>query len=261
MSDPGRRRERNPIASATRVLSALAEAPDAVGVRELARLLGSPASSVQRTLEAAADSGLVRSVDGRWELGWEFHRLAALSQQRQPFRIAGPVLRALSDRTGETALLAVYDPGRRRRMFVAQAEAEGHAVRFVPELYAWLPMHAGASALAILAYLPAEERRRVAESGLPALTDTTITSVGALEIALERVRAEGVAVSRDQVNLGASGVAAPLRTRGGVAASLAVIVPNQRFDDATEAALRVAVAESAETLSRTMAGAESRGGD
>ncbi|GAA3666405.1 IclR family transcriptional regulator [Microbacterium marinilacus] len=254
MSEPGPRRERNPIASATRVLGALAELPEPAGVRELARLLGSPASSVQRTLEAAAESGLVRSADGRWELGWEFHRLAAVTQQRQPFRVAEPVLRALSDRTGETALLAVYDAGRGRRMFVAQAEAAGHAVRFVPELYSWLPMHAGASALAILAFLPDDERARVAADGLPPLTGTTITSALELERTLARVRDEGVAVSRDQVNLGASGVAAPLRARGGVAGSLAVIVPNQRFDDGVELVLRKAVADAAATLSALLDG-------
>ncbi len=41
-----------------------------------------------------------------------------------------------------------------------------------------------------------------------------------------------MAVSHDEVNLGASAVAAPIRTGAGVGSSVAVIATAQRFDDA-----------------------------
>jgi DNA-binding IclR family transcriptional regulator len=90
---------------------------------------------------------------GQWEFGWELYRLAAQVQRKRPFQAAAVVLDELSARTGETALLAVYDPWRMARMFVA-ASPSHHSVRFVPELLTWLPMHAGASAAANLAFRP-----------------------------------------------------------------------------------------------------------
>ena len=253
MADATGRRERNPIAALARVLDAMASMPDeTIGIRDLARLVGVHPSSLQRTLEAAEDVSLVSAEGGQWELGWELFRLASLVQTKRPFRAATSTLRELSRRTGETSLLAAYDPAKHRRMFVTAALSI-QSVRFVPDLYSWLPMHAGASALAILAFRPEEERRALYALGLPQLTSTTMTRPDDIERALEAVRACGVAVSRDEVNLGASAVAAPIRAGArGVTSSVAVIAPDQRFTSETESLLRREVAWAAEELSRRL---------
>ena len=83
----GAQRERNPIAALTRVLDAMATMDQpTVGVRELARMLGAPPSSVQRTLESAEELGLVAAAEGQWELGWELFRLASIVQARHPYQ-------------------------------------------------------------------------------------------------------------------------------------------------------------------------------
>jgi len=63
--------KRNPIAALTRVLGAMVEADDtSIGVRELARLLGTHPSSVQCTLEAAREVSMVAATPGgRWPPG------------------------------------------------------------------------------------------------------------------------------------------------------------------------------------------------
>jgi DNA-binding IclR family transcriptional regulator len=234
------------------VLDAMAAMDEsAIGVRELARTLGSPPSSLQRTLESAEELSLLTSTGGRWELGWELFRLASLVQTKRPFQGATAVLEQLSEHTQETALLAVYDVRRHERMFVAASQSH-RGIRFVPELFRWLPMHAGASALAILAYRPEEERRALYERGLPALTSTTITSADALEVVLEKVREHGYAVSHDQVNLGACAVAVPVMTASGVTSSVAVIVPRQRFDEELERTFVDAVKVAAASLGQRL---------
>jgi DNA-binding IclR family transcriptional regulator len=246
----GPQRERNPIAALTRVLGTMAAMDQqTVGLRELARMLGTPPSSVQRTLESAEELSLVASSGGQWELGWELFRLASIVQARHPFQGAAEILDQLSTRTGETALLAVYDARRRERMFTAASQSR-QSVRFVPELYSWLPMHAGASALAILAYRPDEERQALYAQGSPPVTSTTTPE--AVEAALDEVRRNGYAVTHDGVYLGASGVAAPIATRSGVTSSVAVIVPKQRFDDAREATIVGHVKAAAESLQRRL---------
>jgi IclR family transcriptional regulator, acetate operon repressor len=248
--DGGPQRERNPIAALTRVLGAMAAMDQrTVGLRELARMLGAPPSSVQRTLESAQELNLVASSEGQWELGWELFRLASMVQAKHPFHGAGEVLDELSARTGETALLAVYDAHRRERMFVAASQSR-QSVRFVPELFSWLPMHAGASALAILAFRPEEERQALYAQGAPPVTP--VTTPEAVEAALDVIRRDGYAVTHDGVYLGATGVATPIATRTGVTSSVGVIMPKQRFDDAHEATIVGHVKAAAESLGRRL---------
>jgi DNA-binding IclR family transcriptional regulator len=248
--DAGAQRERNPIAALTRVLGAMASMDRrTVGLRELARMLGAPPSSVQRTLESAEELSLVSSGGGQWELGWELFRLASIVQAKHPFQGAAEVLDELSGRTGETAILAVYNPRRRERMFAAASQSR-QGVRFVPELLSWLPMHAGASALAILAYRPDEERQELYAQGAPPVSPATTPE--AVESALEVIRGAGYAVTHGGVHLGASGVAAPIVTGASVTTSVGVIMPKQRFDDADEAAIVGHVKTAAESLGRRL---------
>jgi DNA-binding IclR family transcriptional regulator len=248
--DGGAQRERNPIAALTRVLGAMAAMDQqTVGLRELARMLGAPPSSVQRTLESAEELSLVSSGGGQWALGWELFRLASIVQAKHPFQGAAEVLDELSAHTGETALLTVYDPHRGERMFAAASQSR-QSVRFVPELLNWLPMHAGATALAILAYRPDEERQALYAQEAPPVTPATTAQ--AVEAALEVIRRKGYAVTHGGVHLGASGVAAPIATGAAVTSSVGVIMPQQRFDDANEATIAGHVKAAAELLGRRL---------
>lgn len=246
------KRERNPMGALARVLAALAEMDEsAIGMRELARRLGTPPSSLQRTLEAASETSLVALAGpGQWELGWEFHRLAALAQRKQPFRVAADILETLRDETGETALLTVYDPHRRARMYVAAAESR-YNVRFVPQLFAWMPAHAGASALAILAYRPEAERRALYAEGLAPFTPTTAKTADDLEARLSAIKRDGYAFSYDEVNLAAAGVAAPVLL-GEVTSSVTVIAPRQRFEEIPRAELAGLTVRAARRLAERL---------
>ncbi|HTX86112.1 MAG TPA: IclR family transcriptional regulator C-terminal domain-containing protein [Streptosporangiaceae bacterium] len=245
----GARRERNPIAAVVRLLGALAEHHDSTaGVRELARVLGTAPSSVQRTLEAAHEVSLVAVAEnGQWELGWELYRIAAIAQSKRPYQAAAAVLESLAKQTSETAVLTVYDPQRRARMYVAASPSQ-HSVRFVPDLFTWLPAYAGASATAILAFRPEAEQEAVY-----ALADTfsaiaAAPDAGDLRASLREIRKRGYAISHDEVNLGASAVAAPVRSSFGITSSVAVIAPKQRFDSAPQDAIIKSVMEAADAI-------------
>jgi IclR family transcriptional regulator, acetate operon repressor len=255
MAKPAERsisRERNPIASIVRVLGAMVESDEAsFGVRELARMLDAPPSSVQRTLESGAEVSLVApSASGQWELGWELYRLASFAQRKRPFQAASHVLDDLSEATGETAVMAVYDHRRRARMYVATSPSR-RTVRFVPDLFKWLPLQAAASALAILAFRPDEERRDLYAEGLPIFAEGRLGRTK-IEKVFGAIRSDGYAVSQDQADVGASAVGAPVRTAGVVQSSIVVCVPNQRFHAALEEDLIRHVLRAADVLGRRM---------
>jgi DNA-binding IclR family transcriptional regulator len=114
-----------------------------------------------------------------------------------------------------------------------------------------LPLHAGASSKAILAFLPRDRwPEAVGRGPLSPFTEKTMVNRQALWKECERIRTLGYAESDEEVLLGARGVAAPFfDERGAVAGSIAVAGPRQRFQGQ---ALRLAaenVVREARTLS------------
>ncbi len=230
--------ERNPIQKALKVLAYLIQSTTAeTGVRDLAAALRISPSSAHRLLGALADEGLVQQLpsSGRYVLGLEMLRLANIASARVPVRDAAlRRMRALVDLCNETALLGVYDYGRQQMMFSTSVES-GHSLRYAIELNKWLPVHAGASGLAILAFLEEEEIRSIIErTRLPALTDQTITEVHRLHTELAAIRQRGYAITRGQRIPGAVGLSAPIfGSDGRVLGDVCLTIPQQRFEPAS----------------------------
>src|SRR5207248_2055795 len=73
-----------------------------------------------------------------------------------------------------------------------------------------LPLHAGASQKALLAFLAEEEVGRVATGSLERLCRATITDPEELRENLAEIRKRGWAISFEETNVGVWGVAVPL---------------------------------------------------
>ncbi|HVY59432.1 MAG TPA: IclR family transcriptional regulator [Xanthobacteraceae bacterium] len=241
------------------VLRYLASAPDErVGVRTLAASLKMAPSTVHRVLTALVAEGLVehRPDTGLYGLGLEMVRLAHVVVERLPIqKIAMPYLRELVKAAKETALLGLYDRTRQEVMFVASAEST-QPLRYVNRMRTWLPIHAGATGLAIMAFLPEEEREEViVRSGLAPITDRTVTDRRKLEQLLERIRRNGYACTIGQRTPGAVAVAAPIFGPGSeVIGDIIITLPEQRFDRANEAYLASQVVRCARAVTHELGG-------
>jgi IclR family transcriptional regulator, acetate operon repressor len=143
-----------------------------------------------------------------------------------------PALRDLCERTGETATLSLRYGW--ERMYVDQVTPD-REVKMSVALGRAFPLHAGSSSKAFLAFLPDDEQERYLARRLEALTDRTITDVGALRAELVEVRERGYAISYGERQAGAGSVAAPvLDHRGQPAAVISVCGPLERFQDEVE---------------------------
>lgn len=254
------REPRNPFRRALQVLEVVVEGTGGVGVRETAAALRMAPSTVHRAFATLEREGLVHGngSDGRYELGLEFLRLALRATARFSITNAAlPLMRHLVDTCNETAVLSVYDPARLQMMFAATVESD-HPLRYAVELNRWVPVYAGASGLAIMAFLPEDERNEiVTRSGLRPVTDKTITDVSALGRELERIRRSGYARSVGQRIPGAIGLAAPIwLPEGRVAGAVAVTVPEQRFDTRVEPTLVKLVTGYAKKITDRIGGAD-----
>ena len=242
MATPNSRGKRDALGKSLRLLRWMLDAPgDEWGVRELAHAVGLPPSTAHRLLSSLEREGLIEGNPDtdHYRIGLEFYHMAWRAQAKFSIReLALPFLRRLADDSGETSFLALYDRSRMEMMFAAVVDTK-HPYRYILPLNEWLPMHAGASGQAIMAFLPNEERQVIiASKGLAPVTPLSITDAAALEAALARVRVQGYAITHGQRIPDSVSLAAPIwgpdrRVLGDVA----VTMPEHRFGPGVEARL------------------------
>ncbi|MCA1669812.1 MAG: IclR family transcriptional regulator [Thermomicrobia bacterium] len=243
--ESARRETRDPVARAFAILLWMVDASGtAWGLREIAAGVAMHPSTLYRVLSHLQEGGQIQQdpETGRYSLGLGFLRLAWKAADHHSVReIALPWLKALVDATGETALLALYDPSRQEMLLAATVDSP-HPIRQMRQIAEWLPVTAGATGLAILAFLPEAEQHAILTRPLPALTPHTTTNRPALERALARIRQQGYALTHGERTPGAAGVAAPIvGPAGRVIGSVGITQPEQRFrpEDAPHQAERV----------------------
>jgi DNA-binding IclR family transcriptional regulator len=140
-------------------------------------------------------------------------------------------------------------------MFVTFIDSS-HPLRYVVPTNEWIPVHAGASGLAVMAFLPEGERRAIVERrGLPRITEATITDPHVLEDELGRVRRRGYAFSRGQRTKGAVAIAAPIwGPNGRILGELNLSVPEPRFDESMTPAFAKLVITHAQRITENLGG-------
>ncbi len=238
----------------------MVDSPDqAWGVREIARGLHMSHSTAHRILGLLEEEGFVTQepASGHYRLGLELYRVAWRATGVHPIRnVALPILQDLVQEVNETALLGLYDPARCEMIFAASVESR-HPLRYVVETNRWVPIHAGATGLAILAFLPAEEQAKVIDRAVNAapLTARTLTNARDLQAEAEAIRHKGYACTGGQRIEGAVGIAAPIwGANGRVVGDVAITLPDQRFSPAQETELAAAVIRAADRITHQLGG-------
>lgn len=212
---------------AAAVLTAVLGSTDPVTFADLAARTGLPKSTLSRLTTSLERNGLLqRTVSGAWQPGATITDYAlSVRPEDDLARIAQPLLDDLGARTGETVNLAIPLAGEVRQ--IAQVDST-YLLGAVNWLDRPVPFHCSALGRVFLAHgTPLPPGR------LPRLTDATITSRADLAEALERVRADGVAVVDSELEPGLVAVAAPIRSADGtVVAAVSVSGPSVRLTPA-----------------------------
>lgn len=191
------------------LVEAIANEGGLATLTQLTRSSRLPGATVHRLINALVDLGYVsHAPDHRYRLGPKFARLgeAAIASGLQA---VGPLLRELADRVGETtALLALEQDS---VVPVAYAEST-QAIRVIMDPGMRPPPHSTASGKVLLAQLDDSQIRALLDrTGLPALTPNTVTSADGLIAGLHEVRADGYAMDVDELEVGLSCMAVPVR--------------------------------------------------
>src|SRR5487761_553923 len=244
--------EREPAARAIDVLIWLADhTSDTWGVRQVAREMNASPSTIYRIFQVFESRALVtKNEDGRYTPGLELFRICQVFSQRlSPVKIGKPHLEKLALACGETVLLAAYG-ARRGQMIVIDIIDAPPPPRRGGGLNQWNAVHSGATGLAILAFLPEEERLALYQKDLERFTERTMVAADELEAEAGRIRARGYAYSRGQRSRGAVGFGAPLfDAAGDVFGDVCITIPEGRFDPAQEPKLGLLLVSAAADIS------------
>lgn len=199
---------------------------------DLSLRLQLPKSTLHRFLVGLERHGILRRNEhGKWLLGHQLFVWGSRAVESTGLReVAAPIMRELAERTGETVLLTEYHNG---DVICTEKIETTHSVRLAMSVGAMRAPHAGASSKVLLAFLPETEVERISqERGLPRLCTNTITEPAALQAELAQIRQRGYAQSYEETDIGAWGIATPIRNwQGEVVAGLGIAGPTTRYSE------------------------------
>ena len=238
-------------------LLALAEAP--TGVTRLAEQTGLQKSNVHRLLSTLCQLGYARRDESAayaptlrlWEMGQHIYSRVGIAGA------ARPLLKKLMEQTGESAHLAIFD--RIDVVYLDRVETP-NPVRAYPAIGGRGPAYCTASGKALLAYLPVETVRAVADT-IQRQTAETISTFAELTKALAGVRAVGYAMNLGEFRDNVASLAAPVRLGNGEAiAAIGISGPLDRLRSRKLKSLAPAVIETEAEVARAMGATARRRG-
>jgi DNA-binding IclR family transcriptional regulator len=212
------------------ILEVLARVGEA-GVTEVAAELGVHKSTAFRLVATLEQHRLVEQTEdrGKYRLGVGVLRLAGATTARLDLvQEARPLCRRLAATTGETVNIAVLSES--SALYLDQV-AGSSALQPHNWVGQHIPLHATSNGKVLLSGLDRPALDALV-GRLASYTDLTITSKGRLREELEAVRTQGYAVAVDELEVGLTAAAAPIRNaHGDVVASMSVSGPTFRLPE------------------------------
>jgi DNA-binding IclR family transcriptional regulator len=154
------------------------------------------------------------------------------------------------DATGETCLLALYQPHSHTMSFVARVDS-AKALRYRIRMHGEETLAWGASGRSILAFLPPDAVAAVMARAEPSPSSGTRFSAAAVRADLEAIRRAGYARSQEQRIEGAAAISVPVwGADERVIGSLCVTIPEMRYRAADERAIAATLLRESAEISR-----------
>lgn len=205
---------------------------------ELVKETGLARSTLSRLIRFLGGRGYLTERHGRYTLGFAAIDLGRRAQlQFNLADLCADLLEELAQATAETIMLTSYDEPRASVVCLAQIPSRQEGLRVFANVGASFPLHSGATAKAVLAFLPEHVRESVVRDVKTALNPDIILTPDKLRADLAGIRTCGYALSSDETYPGVAGLAVPLLTPNQAPlGSLGIAAPVQRITDETTAA-------------------------
>ena len=213
-SDAGGAEPMKSLRSGLRVLLEFERGPRDISMTELAKRCELSKSQVSKILAALVDSGLVTQDPGTrsYSIAKRAYILGSRFTSYDPLvQAATPVMRQLLNRTGHSVRLSVlhgdhslYLIGLEGPLFLDTGWNSGNTV----------PIGASSAGRVLMAFMEPEERNRLLDVPVPALTPHTVRDRASVEQLVEEARRTGYSVQRNETTLGLGVATVPVFKTG-----------------------------------------------
>ncbi|MEM7043385.1 MAG: IclR family transcriptional regulator [Pseudomonadota bacterium] len=213
------------------VLESVAVAGRPVSPADVQRATGLPRPTCYRLLQALAEQRLLETPGeaSRYVVGQRLQRIAVLGRpDADVCQAAAPTLKEIAVDFGEAVFLSRF---RDRSVEIIHVETPDDAARsFIHPGLGDRPLHACSCSKAIAAFADQAFQRELLSSPLRAYTERTKTVAGDIEREFATIRERGFAECVEEIEVGVSSVAAPVRVGDlGVPFSVGMTGPIRRF--------------------------------
>jgi DNA-binding IclR family transcriptional regulator len=200
------------VQRALRVLEVVAENPDGIPAKAVARRLDMALSTTYHLLNTLVAEGYVVHLEDTRGFGLGYKIPTLYRSFREKLAVSPALATALAETHTRAKAAAYYAVYRDTDIVVAHIADSPEAARIEPlDVGFNEAAHALAFGKVLLASLtPADRREYLDQHGLPAFTDKTVTGRAELERELEEVVASGVANDVEEFRAGLACVAAPV---------------------------------------------------
>jgi DNA-binding IclR family transcriptional regulator len=200
---------------------------------DIARSTGLPRSTLSRLVRFLCGRGYLLEQRGRYALGFAAIDLGRRAQvQFNLVELCTDLLEDLARATAETVILTGYDEARASVVCLAQIPSRHGGLRVFENIGTAYPLHSGATAKAVLAFLPERQADSVLAGDITPPNLASKTSLESLKAHIAEIREKGYAVTREETYPGVIGVAVPILTaREQPLGSIAVAAPMHRLGE------------------------------
>lgn len=208
-----------------RILSAFGEDSPALGLRELARLVDLPVSTVYRLVsELELEGLLVRDTAGRLHHGHRLWELASRGSRASSLREAAlPPMEDLINHGFSHVSLGVLEGN--DVLYIERLAADDATVN-ITKVAGRLPVHGCSAGLVFMAYAQEAVQEMFLSRRLEKLTEDTVTEPEKLRAILAEIRGRGYVSMRGIIVPESSGISVPIFTeKNHAVATLSAIVP------------------------------------
>ena len=227
-----------------------------LSVTEISKKLNLHKSTVSRTLDTLEQHDFVRKSEenGKYWLALELYSLGMLFKEKQSIqKIAYPYAKALALKCDEgvhmTALTRIDGPYPQH--VILEKIKSSHSVDVAPPVGAVRPSYCAASGKCLMAYSEDYVKKYIG-CDLKRMTEYTITDWDDLLEELKKIRSQGYAVEREEVENGMTCIAAPIFFQGKIVAAISVSGSISRITEETMPSLIREVQKTAQEISQAL---------
>jgi len=215
------------ITRAANILRLLGKETDGLSLGQIAGHVELPRSTVQRIVSALAEEGFISNQNGNGSirLGPEIQQLAHASGNTMKERMR-PVMKSLSEHTGETVDLAVFENGTMR--FIEQVEGS-QRLRTVSAIGESFPMTTTANGKAALACLDRELATELIKNELGVSGDNG-KALKKLLAELDDIQDGDIARDENEHTDGICALGIAIKDKNGEVFALSIPVPSTRYE-------------------------------